>query len=221
MPTHERPDLLRKAIDSVIAQRYPNWELVVVDDGSDAGKSVVADVDDERITYVSIPHGGPCRARNEGLDRASGELIAYLDDDNVLHPGWLHAVAWAFGARPDHRVLYGARLNDDFDRVHGLATGGLPWLQFERWDRERLERSNLADIGVIAHRAGAPGARFDESFWECGDWDFLLSITEDHTPLELPAVAFSYRSDTADRLTGQYVDHEQAVRDKWAAKHRR
>jgi glycosyltransferase involved in cell wall biosynthesis len=210
--------MLRTAIDSVLAQRYPNWELVVVDDGSDAGKSVVADVDDDRITYLSIPHGGPCAARNAALDALRGEIVAYLDDDNVLDPGWLHAVVWGFGARPEHDVLYGARLNDDFDRVHGLPTGGLPWLQFERWDRERLERGNLADIGVIAHRAGIPGARFDEAFWECGDWDFFLSITEHHTPLELPAIAFSYRSDSTDRLTGRFVDHEQAVRSKWESR---
>jgi hypothetical protein len=45
-PTHERPEALRSAVDSLLAQRYPRWELVVVDDGGDSAKSVVSDVDD-------------------------------------------------------------------------------------------------------------------------------------------------------------------------------
>jgi predicted AlkP superfamily phosphohydrolase/phosphomutase len=219
-PTHERPEALRSAVDSLLAQRYPRWELVVVDDGGDSAKSVVSDVDDERITYLSIPHGGPCAARNAGLDIARGSLVAYLDDDNVLDPAWLQAVAWAFATHPDHQVLYGARLIDDWDRVHGRPPGGWPWMQYEPWDRAQLERANIADMGVLAHRAGAPGARFDEAFWECGDWDFFLSVTEHLDPLELPAIAVSYRSHGADRLTGRFVDHEQAVRDKWAARRR-
>jgi predicted AlkP superfamily phosphohydrolase/phosphomutase len=217
-PTHRRPEVLRHAIESVIAQRYPRWELVVVDDGSDTAKSVVADLDDDRVTYLSIPHGGPCAARNAGLDAATGSLIAYLDDDNVLDPAWLQAVVWAFANHPGHQALYGARLIDDWDRVHGRPAGGWPWMQFEAWDRARLERANIADMGVVAHRASAPGARFDESFWECGDWDFFLSLTEHQDPLELPAIAVSYRSDGADRLTGRFVDHEDAVRGKWAAR---
>lgn len=217
-PTHKRPERLREAIDSVVAQRYEQWELVVVDDGSDTAKAVVAEVGDDRITYLSIPHGGACAARNAGLAIARGSIITYLDDDNRLDPGWLQAVVWGFGTHPEHRVLYGARVIDDERRVRQGPPGGWPWLQFDPYDRAALERANFADMGVIAHRAGIAGARFDEAFWECGDWDFLLSITDDHAPLELPAVAFYYRTDGDDRLTGRFPDHEQAVRDKWAVR---
>lgn len=219
-PTHKRPERLRQAIDSVLAQRYPTWELVVIDDGSDSGKAVVSEIDDDRISYLQIPHGGPCAARNVGLEVARGSLIAYLDDDNRLDPGWLHAVARAFATHPEHRVLYGARVIDDVQRVHGLAAGGWPWMQFNPFDRAALEHGNIADMGVIAHRAGVPGAHFDESFWECGDWDFLLSITEDYDPLELPAIAFYYRTDGDDRLTGRFVQDVASVREKWAGRSR-
>jgi glycosyltransferase involved in cell wall biosynthesis len=49
----------------------------------------------------------PDLARNAALDRATGDIIAYLDDDNVMHPSWLKAVAWAFDKRPNVDVLYG------------------------------------------------------------------------------------------------------------------
>lgn len=69
---------------------------------------------------------------------------------------------------------------------------------------------------MIAHRAGLPAARFDESLWECGDWDFLLALTEDCVPLELPAIAVYYRTDGQDRLTGAHHGDAQRVREKWA-----
>lgn len=214
-PTHNRPERLREAIDSVLAQRYQAWQLVVIDDGTDAGNAVVSEIDDDRITYLQIPHSGPCAARNVGLHLARGSLITYLDDDNRLDPGWLHAVSWAFDQHPEHRVLYGARIIDDHERVHGRAAGGWPWMQFNAFDRAMLEQGNFADMGVIAHRSGIPGARFDESLWECGDWDFMLAITEDHLPLELPALAFYYRTDGDDRLTGRFVNDAMKVREKW------
>lgn len=215
-PTHRRPAELRRAIESVLAQRYTRWELVVVDDGDDAGRSVVAEVADDRIVYQQIPHGGVCAARNAGLATARGSIIAYLDDDNVLHPGWLRAVAWAFTHHPEHRVLYGARVIDDERRARDGVAGGLPSLHLERYDRSTVLARNIADIGVIAHRAGIPGAHFDEAFWECGDWDFFLSITQDQEPLMLPVVAFYYRTDSHDRLTGRFTHHTGLVRQKWA-----
>ena len=57
-------------------------------------------------------------------------------------------------------------------------------------------------MGVIAHVAGLPEARFDERLWEYADWDLFLALTEHRTPLELPAVAVHYRTDgdrAADR----------------------
>jgi hypothetical protein len=215
-PTRRRPEKLDRAIESVLAQRYPRWELVVVDDGDDAGKAVVAALDDERIVYHQIPHGGACAARNAALELARGELVTYLDDDNTLDPGWLHAVVWAFEHHPQEQVLYGARVFDDEERAHQRGEGGPPWVQLEPFDRLGLEQHNMADMGVIAHRAGLPGARFDESFWECGDWDFFLSITEDRDPLMLPAIALYYRTDGQDRLTGRFAHHADLVREKWA-----
>ncbi len=214
-PTHARPDRLAEAIRSVVDQRHQNWELIVVDDGSNSAAAVVDGFGDDRIRLVEIEHGGVCRARNVGLELAKGEIVTYLDDDNWLDPGWLHAIAWAFRNHPDDDVLYGVRVIDDVNRVHGLAPGGWPWLQFLPFDRAGLECGNLADMGVIAHRASCQ-ARFDERLVECGDWDFLLALTEHVTPLELPAIAFYYRTDGTDRLTGQQPEDAPAVREKWA-----
>ena len=215
-PTYQRPDRLALAIRSVLAQRHQRWEMVVVDDGSRTAGPVIAAAADPRVRLVEVDHGGPCRARNAGLDAARGEIVAYLDDDNQLDPGWLHAVVWAFARHPAADALYGARLIDDDDRVHGRPGPGWPWVQFEPFDRRRLEFANFTDMGVVAHRRGIAGARFDESLIEAGDWDFLLSITEARPPIELPAIALHYRTDETDRLSGVSPADIDIVRAKWA-----
>lgn len=212
LPTRDRREDLEKAVDSVVAQRYPNWELVIVDDGSGDGTGAAIEVlSDERIRSVRTEGVGVCAARNVGLEQAKGEVITYLDDDNRLEPLWLKAVAWAFTQRPDVSVLYGARIIDDVGRVHGSPTAGEPMLQFEPFDRDLLETANFTDIGVIAHRAGLAEAWFDEQLVQMGDWDLLLRLTETEAPLELPVVAVHYFTDSTGRLSrGPTYDADRA-----------
>ncbi|QGG94914.1 glycosyltransferase [Actinomarinicola tropica] len=208
LATRHRPEVLPRAVRSVCAQRYPHWELVVVDNGDDGGgatRAALAELPDHRIHVVHHPEPGLSGARNVGLAAATGEIVAYLDDDNELDPEWLHAVVGAFESHPDAQVLYGARLIDDHDRVHGLPGRGWPWLQFAAYDRATLEEGMITDIGAIAHRAGLPEARFDETLTYAEDWDLLLRLTSDRPPLELPAVACRYRTDAPSRLSDEVV----------------
>jgi hypothetical protein len=203
LPTRHRPHQLRRAISSVLAQRYANWELLVVQDGDDTdARVIVTATEDPRVRWLAISSGGVCAARNEALRLARGEIIAYLDDDNVMDPGWLHAVTWAFEQRPDADVLYGAFVIDDVLRVTGDGSGAMPQTFLHEWSREALRRDNLADMGAIAHRAGLPGAWFDEGLREMGDWDLLLRLTAETDPVVLPAVACYYTTDAPARLSG-------------------
>ncbi len=119
MPSRNRASYLRQAIATVLGQRHRNFELLVVDDGSeDETPDVLAAVDDPRVRVIRTPGLGESAARNLGLAEATGSIITFLDDDNLMDPGWLHAVAWAFDRwpetqvalrRPHHRGRPGAR----------------------------------------------------------------------------------------------------------------
>ncbi|RSN32350.1 glycosyltransferase [Amycolatopsis sp. WAC 01416] len=209
LPTHDRAALLPRAVASVRAQRYPHWELVIVDDASsDSTPKVIAGFEDPRIRSIRVEHGGVCAARNAGLAEVTGDVVAYLDDDNTLHPLWLKALGWAFGEHPEITAAYGGFVIDDI--------GGLPELFLRRYDRETLLRENLADIGAVAHRAGLPQARFDESLVEMGDWDLLLALTADREPLVVPAISCYYTTTSGDRLSHgpTYDDDFAAIRRK-------
>lgn len=217
LPTRNRSARLRRAVRSMVDQQYGNWELLVVDDGGgDDTAEVVRSFGDDRMNVSSIPWSGVCAARNHALDRASGEVIAYLDDDNTMHSGWLKTVVWAFEQRPDVDVLYGAYVVDDVSRLQGAGGGSLPVLFLHPYEPRAVLDANVADIGAIAHRAGLAQARFDESLRELGDWDLLLRLTADRDPLVVPAISCFYTTDAPDRLTGgpTFTSDQERVRAK-------
>jgi glycosyltransferase involved in cell wall biosynthesis len=210
---------LPRAIESVLAQEYRRLELVVVDDGSlDETPGVLGKFDDRRIRVVRTDGVGVCAARNRALDVVTGDVVAYLDDDNLMLPLWCKAVVWAFDQRPDANVLYGARLIDDVVRARKEGEGALPSMQFEAFDFDVLTEHNFTDMNVLAHRVGLPEGRFDESVSTYGDWDLFWRLTRHRPPIELPVIACHYSTDGDHRLSAHPDDlHDrEAIRAKFA-----
>jgi glycosyltransferase involved in cell wall biosynthesis len=94
--TYNRASTLAGAMKSVLDQEGDNFELVVVDDGStDDTGAQVASFADRRVSYVRRANGGLSAARNTGAEFASGDYLAFLDDDDRFLPGWLAPVTSA------------------------------------------------------------------------------------------------------------------------------
>lgn len=107
LPTYNRGHLLRESIFSVLNQTYRNFELIVVDDGStDETASVVAAIADSRIRYVYQQNGGRSKARNHALSLAQGELIAFLDSDDIYLPDKLARQVVYLQSHPGTRMIY-------------------------------------------------------------------------------------------------------------------
>ncbi|MEV6597205.1 glycosyltransferase [Actinoplanes sp. NPDC051346] len=107
--TRNRPEHLRTALASLQRLEYANFEVVVVDNGSDtdATHRIVADLDDARVRSVDAPVAGLSRARNVGLRHARHDLVAFTDDDVVVDPGWLAGIAAGFRSEPDVSCVSG------------------------------------------------------------------------------------------------------------------
>ncbi len=91
VPTFNRGNIITETIQSVIAQTYPHWELLVVDDGSeDSTQAIVNGITDKRIRYFRLEHTGYIgRVRNHGIQNSTGSLIAFLDSDDLWIPAKL------------------------------------------------------------------------------------------------------------------------------------
>jgi len=92
MPAYNAARFIAQSIESVLDQTYTNWELIIVDDGStDNTKEIVSDFEkkDSRIKYIYQRNGKQGKARNKGIENAKGELIAFLDAEDILIPTML------------------------------------------------------------------------------------------------------------------------------------
>lgn len=92
IPVYNRQHYIRDAIESVMAQRYPSLELIVVDDGSDDGTVEEVRCLPYDVRIIRQPNEGPAAARNRGILNATGELIAFLDSDDLWPEGMLQVL---------------------------------------------------------------------------------------------------------------------------------
>jgi glycosyltransferase involved in cell wall biosynthesis len=90
IPTYNRAKLIKKTIDSVLAQDYPNFEIIVVDDGSiDNTEEVIKEIGSPKIHYYWKKNEERSVARNFGIKKAQGDYVTFLDSDDVLYPNHL------------------------------------------------------------------------------------------------------------------------------------
>ncbi len=113
--TRERPQELRRCLDSLVTQAYPRFRVLVVDNAptSDATERIVGRYPD--VGYLVEPRPGLSRARNAAVAVAPGEILAWTDDDVVADPHWLAEVARALADHPDADVVAGAILPGELD----------------------------------------------------------------------------------------------------------
>ena len=214
MPTFNRGRLVTDAIASVQAQHFQDWELIVVDDGSDdmTAIEVAPLLADSRIRYVRQKSAGVSAARNHGIRLARGDLIAYLDSDNVWYPGFLSAAVDVLATDPSTDFVYGALVTD----AHPNHGERVLWHPF---DRQRLMSINYIDTSVIVHRKSLVEqyGGWDEQLNRMVDWDIALRYTEHRPAYRLPTLAARYRVCDRQRITAMHPagPASVAIQGKW------
>jgi glycosyltransferase involved in cell wall biosynthesis len=122
-PTHNRRQVLPRTIASVLAQDEPNFELIIVDDGStDDTARYLATLTDPRIRVIAAAcNVGAAAARNLGLDAARADIVALLDDDDVYLPRRLSAALAVFESNPDVVCTLSSSIKRDLARTQVMA----------------------------------------------------------------------------------------------------
>lgn len=94
IPVYNNAQWIRKCVESVLAQTYTNFEIIIVDDGSDDNpQEQLADINDPRLhPIMHLPHGGVSAARNAGIDAARGDYIIFIDGDDWVEPNHIEAL---------------------------------------------------------------------------------------------------------------------------------
>ena len=169
-PSCNQGDLIAATIDSVLNQKYPNLVYLVQDGASTDSTKQVLQAYGSKIEWCSEADAGKGDAINRGFRRIDGDIMAYLNSDDVLLPGTLAYVARAFRDNPDLDVVYGHRVYIDF---HGFEIGRcvLPPHDAEilKW-ADYIPQETLFWRRRVWEKIGP----FDESFNFALDWDFVI-----------------------------------------------
>jgi glycosyltransferase involved in cell wall biosynthesis len=202
IPTHNRPEMLAEAVDSVRAQTFADYEIIVVSNGETddmrrASRKVAAVLDS---TYLEFDDGNVCSARNAGIERANGEWIAFLDDDDF----WL-------ATKLERQVAEARRTGADMITCD--------YVKFSPDGREVVERPRLPDgwsyVEALSHLKywwAVPSATlvrkrifdeiggFDPHQCHGEDMDVWRRISLRHTIHHMHEVLVSYRSGHPGRM---------------------
>lgn len=215
IPLYNKAQSIRKTLDSVLAQTYTDYEIIVVDDGStDESFAVAKQVIGERLEVrgkvIQKANRGVSSARNAGIKAASGEYIAFLDGDDLWHPEYLATLHQLIVDYPD-AAIYGigctTMSGDEMPNViSGTATRGVlenPWVNYPSCltgSSTTARRAKLIEVGLFDTRM-THGEDID--MW----WRLLLS---GKGVIDNRVLAY-YRQDTENRAMNRVIPLEKHI----------
>ncbi len=217
VPTYNRPDRLRVALESLAAQTFQDFEVIVVNDaGCEVGFVVNACVDRHRITTITHDRNrGLAAARNSGLRAAKGTYIAYLDDDDRYLPHHLETLV-TYLEQHESQVAYTDAWRVQERQIDGMyvETGrDVPYsCDFNPAD---LLVSNYFPVLCVMHARQCVEAvgGFDESLYAHEDWDFWIRMATrfPFTHLRVTTAEFTWRSDGTSMTSGTQDTYQRTT----------
>ena len=182
IPAYNRASLLKEAVESVLQQSFSDFELIVVDDGStDATRELIKDY--PAVRYIYQPNKGVSSARNQGIKQAVGDLIAFLDSDDLWIDNKLERQVTFFNDNPAVSICQSEEIWLRDGRRHN------PKKKHKKYSgyilKECLPLCIVSPTAVMLRREVFQKiGLFDESFPVCEDYDFWLRAARVY-PIEL------------------------------------
>lgn len=209
MPAYNAEKMIAESIQSVVNQTYTDWELIVINDGSnDNTSTIVSMYNDPRIILLEQQNSGVAEARNNGIRNAHGKMIAFLDSDDLWlatklekfmsyvekynFTGLMYSKMRYFNENPEKSLPYNPweAFHESNPYYHLLLVDYIPTLTV------MVNKKIFDDIGL-----------FDKNFFGTEDWDMWLRIIKKHP------IAF------IDEELSLYRNHENGISKKYERHH--
>ncbi|MGQ0557343.1 MAG: glycosyltransferase [Nitrospiraceae bacterium] len=212
MPTHNRPQQLQRAVASVLAQTYQDFEIIVINDAGCDVESALAGLNDAgRITSVRhAVNRGLAAARNTGLKLARGKYVAYLDDDDRYLPDHLETLV-GFLETHNERAAYtdAWRVHEQRQEDQYIETNRDVPYSYD-FNATRLLISNYFPVLTVMHERACLEAvgLFDEALTSHEDWDLWIRISRRYPFKHLKKVTaeFTWRTDGSSMTSSRRPD---------------
>lgn len=204
VPSFNQGRFIGATLRSIIDQQYPNLELIVVDGGStDNTLAVIKEYEAHLAWWVSELDSGQTAAINKGFMRSTGEIMAWINSDDLVASGTLHQVAAYFCNHPETQAVYGDRI---LINEEGLEIGR--WI-LPRHSSRVLKWADFIPQETLYWTRNAwnlIGAQLDETFRFAMDWDFLLRLTAkriniQHLPVFMGLFRIHHQQKTSSQMS--------------------
>ena len=208
IPVYNGEKTIQETIESVLNQSESDFELIVINDGSqDATLDIVASIRDPRLKVFSYPNGGVSASRNRGFFHAEGEFIAFLDADDLWTPEKLEAQLKALQKNPQAAVAYSWL--DHIDESGQFLRSGCRRTSTGDVYKDFLLAQFLENFSnaLIRKQALLEVGGFDESLTHAEDWDMFLRLAARYNFVAVPSTQILYRR-SANSATANYYKME-------------
>ena len=211
IPTYNCSKYIVPAVKSVLAQKYTDYELLILDDGStDNTEEIVSKISDSRIVYLkNSSNKGIVYTLNKGIDLAKGEYIARMDADDIVLGNRLQVQTDFLSKNPDYGIVGGwyQVTNENgkiIDTVEGVTNCSSAQLGL-------LFRNQFAHSVVTMRTDLAKQLKYDPEFQYCEDYDLWVRFAEVSKVTNLPAYYLSYRWYSENSCNRKQKELKQAM----------
>lgn len=219
MPSLNQGKFIARSIHSVLDQNYPALELIVVDGGSADNTVEVLQSCRENVRWISEKDNGQTDAINKGLRMAGGEILAFLNADDLLLPNALNIVAGRFQNHPERLWLTGRCkiVDEQGGEIRSMITRYKNIL-LSFGSRAMLHVTNYISQPATFWRRAAVDefGYFDETLHFVMDYEYWLRLWQTHPPLILPQYLAAFRIQSQSKTTSSghsaaYINEERLV----------
>jgi glycosyltransferase involved in cell wall biosynthesis len=192
--TYNSARFLQETVTSVLSQSFTDFELLIIDDGSqDNTLKIAASIQDPRVQIHAYENGGIARNRNRGLEQASGEFIAFLDHDDRWHPQKLEQQLQALISNPNAAFVYSwiETIDETGNRIRRYPPVSHQGQIFDKLlvqnflhtaSNPLFRRAAVTDVGGL-----------DETIYGADDWDLLIQLAAKYEVALSPHYHIQYR----------------------------
>jgi glycosyltransferase involved in cell wall biosynthesis len=205
IPTYNREKIITRAIDSVFAQTYRDFEIVVLDDGSQDNTRAVAQAYGPKVHYFYQDNKGIAGARNAGMHQTAGDYIAFLDSDDYWLPGKLEQQMALFSQHPEYGMVGcqcgSVQIDGTYREKNRPGKSG--WILYDLFNKNFIRTSSAVITRACLEKVGG----FDETLREGEEYDYWLRIAAEFAIgfINEPLTVYVDNTDgmSTDSLTGR------------------
>lgn len=189
-PSFNQGRFIRETIESVLCQDYPRIEYIVMDGGSTDETADIAKEYASRLTWISEKDRGQSHAINKGFQKASGEIVSWLNSDDVISPGAVTKAVRAFERNPQLGAVYGDGHQID---INGNVKNRFATEPFNLWKLIYVSDYILQQASYFRREVFESIGYLDESLHFAMDWDIFIRIGKHYSIEYIPEYMGSIR----------------------------